>query len=68
MNGQATLLEFDQSPDLSQLTQAERSAWEAIEEGDTGVREYQRLRGYSSPGTVSNLLRRARRKVDGGTD
>ncbi|MFW5916903.1 MAG: hypothetical protein ACOCRD_00680, partial [Halorubrum sp.] len=45
--------------------------------GDMGVREYQRTKGYSRPGTVSNRLRVAREKVaeheeqlraDGGRD
>ncbi|WP_121822850.1 sigma-70 family RNA polymerase sigma factor [Halostella salina] len=64
MTGQTTLGGF--SGDLSELTPAERSAYLAVERGDYGPREYQREQGYSSPGTVSNLLARARSKVDDG--
>lgn len=52
------------TPDLSVLTDAERNAYVACRIGDTGVREYQRERGYSSKGTVSNLLKRAENKLD----
>lgn len=55
----------DFEPDLSDLTEAEREAFEAVDLGDLGPREYQRRAGYSSPGTVSNLLARARDKVGG---
>ena len=48
------------------LTDKQREAYLACELGDTGVREFQRDEGYSSPGTVSNLLARAERKIDGG--
>jgi len=58
---QAFLSEYKQ-PDLSELSDAERHAYETIEQGDTGVREYARAEGVS-PGTVSNLLRRAREKL-----
>ena len=61
---QLQLDEFE--PDLSVLSEAERDAYEAIRLGDLGPREFQRDRGYSSPGTVSNLLARAERKIDGG--
>jgi DNA-directed RNA polymerase specialized sigma24 family protein len=64
MGGQTTLHGF--SEDLTDLTPAERSAYLAVERGDFGPREYQREQGYSSPGTVSNLLSRARSKVDEG--
>ncbi|TKX70823.1 SWIM zinc finger family protein [Halorubrum sp. SP9] len=59
------------------LTEKQREAYLACELGDTGVREFQRAQGYSSPGTVSNRLRVAREKVheheqqlraDGGRD
>ena len=43
------------------LTEAEAEVWIAVEEGDVGPREYARRSGRS-PGTVSNLLRRARDK------
>lgn len=48
---------------LQDLTPAERAIYLAVDEGDVGVREFQRQRGWSSPGTASNLLDRARRKV-----
>jgi len=68
MSGQSTFEQFG-GRDLSPLTATERKAYLAIERGDTGVREFQREHGYSSPGTVSNLLSRARNKLgieDGG--
>ncbi|WP_256402443.1 SWIM zinc finger family protein [Halorubrum salinum] len=58
------------------LTEKQRDAYLRCDLGDMGVREYQRKQGYSSPGTVSNRLRKAREKVheheqearaDGGT-
>ncbi|WP_199242191.1 hypothetical protein [Halorubrum sp. SD626R] len=58
------------------LTDKQRDAYLRCDLGDMGVREYQRKQGYSSPGTVSNRLRKAREKVaeheqqlraDGGT-
>ncbi|MFB6152207.1 MAG: RNA polymerase sigma factor [Haloarculaceae archaeon] len=52
-------------PGLSRLTDAEREVYEAVDEGEYGPREYAR-RTDRSPGTVSNLLRRAREKVDEG--
>jgi DNA-directed RNA polymerase specialized sigma24 family protein len=42
-----------------ELTDAEREVWEAVDCGDYGVREYARETDRS-PGTLSNLLRRAR--------
>ena len=63
MSGQTTFEKFE-GDDLSALSPTERKAYLAIERGDTGVREFQREHGYSSPGTVSNLLRRARGKLD----
>lgn len=59
---QATLHEFE--PDLSQLTEAEREVYEAVDLGRWGPRPYARETDRS-PGTVSNLLRRAREKVEG---
>ncbi|TKX86223.1 sigma-70 family RNA polymerase sigma factor [Halorubrum sp. SS5] len=53
-------------PDLSPLTEAERDAYEAVRLGEMGPREFQRDRGYASPGTVSNLLRRAEDKLHRG--
>jgi DNA-directed RNA polymerase specialized sigma24 family protein len=43
------------------LTNAERKAYEAVENGKFGVREYARSTDRS-PGTVGNLLARARAK------
>ena len=56
---------FDYERDLSHLTDAEREVYEAVERGEYGVREYAR-RTDRQPGTVGNLLARAREKVDGG--
>lgn len=66
MTRQASLGDFEpqHGPDLSVLTDAERDAYEAVELGEKGPREYQRDQGYSSPGTVSNLLARAREKLE----
>jgi len=50
---------------LSDLTDAERDVFEAIEKGEYGPREYADETGRS-PGTVGNLLRRARDKLEGG--
>ncbi|ACV46602.1 sigma-70 family RNA polymerase sigma factor [Halomicrobium mukohataei] len=51
--------------DLSDLTDAERDVFEAIEQGEYGPREYADETSRS-PGTIGNLLARARVKVDGG--
>lgn len=69
MTGQSTFQQFS-SRDLSALSPTERKAYLAVEEGDSGVREFQREQEWSSPGTVSNVLRRARRKLgeNGGSD
>lgn len=65
MNRQASLKEFETPlPDLSALTAAEQDAYEAVTTGDFGVREYARKTGRS-PGTVGNLLARARDRLDG---
>ncbi|MDQ2073502.1 sigma-70 region 4 domain-containing protein [Haloarcula sp. H-GB4] len=61
MSPQSSL--FDYEPDLSQLTDAEREVYEAVGMGQHGPREYARKTGRS-PGTVGNLLRRAREKVE----
>jgi DNA-directed RNA polymerase specialized sigma24 family protein len=53
----------DFQPDLSKLTEAERDAFEAVYERGMGGREYARETGRSW-GTVSNLLMRAREKLD----
>jgi len=59
-----TRFESANSPDLSALTDAERDAYEAVEIGDHGVREYARVTDRE-PGTVGNLLARAREKTAG---
>lgn len=61
MTPQATLGEFG-TDELAPLTEAETDAWTAVEEGEKGVREYARETDRS-PGTVGNLLARARQKV-----
>ena len=53
----------DFEPDLSRLTEAEREVFEAVELGDTDGRAYARETDRSW-GTVSNLLMRARTKLD----
>jgi len=64
MSAQATLDTFTVTADrLLALTDAEREAFEAIEQDGYGVREYARETGRS-PGTVGNLLRRARLRLD----
>jgi DNA-directed RNA polymerase specialized sigma24 family protein len=55
---------FHYETDLAGLSDAEREVYEAIEQDGYGVREYARKTGRS-PGTVGNLLRRARRKKAG---
>jgi DNA-directed RNA polymerase specialized sigma24 family protein len=59
---QANLFEFEE--DLSGLSDAQREVYQAIEQDGYGVREYARKTGRA-PGTVGNLLRRARRRVRG---
>jgi DNA-binding CsgD family transcriptional regulator len=64
---QAALDDFEPTGHLivggtSVLTPAERECFEAIERGEYGVREYARRTGRA-PGTVGNLLARARSKV-----
>lgn len=54
---QASLRNFEQT----ELTTAEREVYAAVEQGEYGMREYARETGRS-PGTVGNLLDRARRK------
>ncbi|WP_135667224.1 RNA polymerase sigma factor [Halorhabdus rudnickae] len=60
---QTTLSHYEE--DLSALTSAEQDAYEAVEIEGYGVREYARKTGRK-PGTVGNLLSRARRKIGGG--
>lgn len=60
---QLTLESFEADAKAS-LTAAEREVYEAIEEDGYGVREYGR-RTDRQPGTVGNLLSRAREKLEG---
>lgn len=57
MSPQAQLGDFEY-PDL---TDAEREVYQAVVDGPFGVREYARQTDRS-PGTLGNLLRRARNK------
>jgi DNA-directed RNA polymerase specialized sigma24 family protein len=59
---QSSLFHYEE--DLSRLTDTEREVYEAIEQDGYGVREYARKTGRA-PGTVGNLLRRAREKAGG---
>jgi len=59
---QSSLFHFEE--DLSALTDAEREVYQAVEQDGIGPREYARKTGRS-PGTVGNLLSRARQKVGG---
>ena len=61
MSPQSSL--FDYEPDLSVLTDAEREVYEAVGMGQYGPREYARETDWA-PGTVGNLLRRAREKIE----
>ena len=52
----------DKYPVLEILSEAELEAYEAVDLGTSGVREFARETDRK-PGTISTLLRRARRKV-----
>jgi len=67
MSEQADLSDFpgEYGPDLSDLTDAEREVFESTQLGEYGVREFARETGRV-PGTVGNLLARARDKVGRG--
>jgi len=58
---QSSLFHFE--ADLIGLSDAQREVFEAVEQDGYGVREYARKTGRS-PGTVGNLLRRARQRLD----
>jgi len=58
-------LDDDRDDDLEALTPAELDAYHTCQLGSVGVREYADLTGRS-PGTLGNLLRRARDAVEGG--
>jgi len=62
MTYQSSLFEYEE--DLSDLTEAEREVFEAVEQDGYGNREYARKTGRSA-GTVGNLLERAREKLGG---
>ena len=62
MTFQSSLFHFEE--DLSALSDAERDVYQAIEQDGYGVREYARKTGRS-PGTIGNLLQRARGKLGG---
>ena len=62
MTPQASLGQF--AADAANLTAAEREVYDAIEKNGRSVRAYAR-RTDRAPGTVGNLLRRAREKVEG---
>jgi len=64
VSAQTTFSDWDTSAPLTELTEAERDAYVAVERGDYGVREFAR-ETERSPGTVGNLLRRARAKMGG---
>jgi DNA-directed RNA polymerase specialized sigma24 family protein len=66
MSPQTTTLDDYQDDPADPLTDAERRAYEAVENGGYGVREFARWTNRA-PGTVGNLLRRARAKI-GGSD
>ncbi|MCL9812572.1 sigma-70 family RNA polymerase sigma factor [Natranaeroarchaeum aerophilus] len=53
---------IEKYPVLEILSEAELEAYEAVELGTSGVREFARQTDRK-PGTISTLLRRARRKV-----
>lgn len=68
MTPQLSLDDFEaesDDQDLSVLTDAERSAYETCVLDGHGVREYAR-KTERKPGTIGNLLRRARRRLSGG--
>jgi len=48
--------------ELLELTPAEREVYREVERGDYGVREFARATDRE-PGTIGNLLRRAREKI-----
>ena len=59
---QTTLQDYGVEIDLSKLTAAERKAYVAVRMNGVGPREHARATDRS-PGTISNLLRRAERKL-----
>ena len=65
MSAEYTTLDDFAAP-TDPLTDAERKAYEAVENGKYGVREYARAT-ERSPGTIGNLLARARAKMGRST-
>lgn len=61
---QLNISDYTDEVDLSPLSEAEREVYQAVEESGYGVREYAR-KTDRQPGTVGNLLRRARARLDG---
>jgi DNA-binding CsgD family transcriptional regulator len=59
--------DLDTWEETAALTPVERDVWTWVENGPVGVREYAR-ETRRSPGTVGNLLARARTKVEGGDE
>jgi DNA-directed RNA polymerase specialized sigma24 family protein len=61
---QSSLSDFaDDGADLDVLTEAEREVYEAVEKDGIGVRELAR-KTDRRPGTVGNLLKRARLRLE----
>ena len=59
---QSSLVDYEADRDC--LTDAERAVYEACVDGEMGVREFARETNRR-PGTVGNLLRRARLRLSG---
>lgn len=63
MSPQLDLTDFERDEDLSILTDAEREVYTAVEHDGVGVRQLARCTNRR-PGTVGNLLKRARLRLD----
>jgi DNA-directed RNA polymerase specialized sigma24 family protein len=65
MSPQSSLFDFEEDGlrDLSELTDAEREVYIAVERDGTPVRQVARATDRR-PGTVGNLLKRARLRLD----
>lgn len=63
MSAEQTSLGDFAGPDLSVLTERQREVYRAVRLEGVGAREWARREGVS-PGTVSNLLRRAEQRLD----
>lgn len=66
MSPQSSLYDFEESGlrDLSKLTDAEQEVYKAVEREGASVRQLARDTDRR-PGTVGNLLKRARLRLDG---